>query len=143
MRRGVISVALTGSFILSLIIAVVSVYLVVTLKNWGAKLIFFILALGASNTVAGIYSLDANLVLFINTALFLVAGFSSVKLKGTGGRVLGIVLIIMGVALFLLFVNGISPTTPGTVWNAIAESAKGGVSLISGFLHQLLGFGTT
>jgi len=130
--------SINGPFVLALIIAVVSIYLAVTLKNWVAKLILFIVALGASGTAAGIFSLGVEWVLLINTFLFLVTGITSVRVKHAGNRVLGFVLIPLGIVLFFLTLNAFG-ATPGTIVGGITESFKQGWANFVDILQQAVG----
>lgn len=130
--------AINGTFVLSLIIAVVSTYFAVTLKNWVAKLILFIVALGSSSIAAGVYSIGAEWVLLFNTALFLATGFTAIRVKGAGGKVLGIVLIALGVVLIFLTLDAFG-TTPGTIWGSITQAFQQGWATFVDILQRAIG----
>lgn|GEM_PF-6849080 len=126
-----------GSFALFLIIALVSAFLAVKLENWAAKLVFFIFALGGASTASGIMNLGFGWVLLIGVVLFLVVGISSVRIKHLGNRIVGIVLIIVGLFLIFPMVDALGSATPGTVWNAAIQSFQTGWAKFVEYLQRV------
>ena len=115
-----------GQQVLMLFIAVVSTVLAVVLPKWYVKLPLFIVALGSSLILAGLINADPNIVLLFEALLFLLTGITSLRVKGLGNFLLGILLSILGgVLLFLLL--GSFGAVPGTFLGGLAQSIGQGI----------------
>ena len=115
-----------GQQVLMLFIAVVSTVLAVTLPKWYVKLPLFIVALGSSLTFAGLITADPNFVLAFEALLFLLTGISSLRVKGLGNFILGVILGFLGGVLFILALNAFG-AVPGTFLGGLAESIGRGI----------------
>lgn len=129
---------INGPFVLFLVIAVVSTYFAVSLKNWIAKLILFVIALGSSSITAGVVNLGVEWVLLFETFLFLATGITSVRIKRAGNRVLGILLIILGIVLIFLTLDTFG-TAPDTIWGGLRQSFQQGWPVFGDIIQKAFG----
>lgn len=132
--------AISGAFVLPLIVALVSFVLTVTQKSWIVKLIFFIVALGAAAIAMGVISLDLGWVLLVNALLFITAGITAVRVpESVGNKVLGIVLIVLGIALVLPAIRALAADTTDTVWGTLVDSFEQGWATFADTLRRVFG----
>lgn len=130
---------ITGSLILSVIIAVVMISVMMHAKKWWLRLIFFIIGLGAANIAMGIISPGTGWTLLINTLLFIGVGVYSVQKQGVANRVMGFVFIIIGIALLIPAINAFGYQTPKTIWSALVDSAQTGWRIFMDTLQKVFG----
>lgn len=116
----------SGSFVLFLLIAVVSVVLAWKMKSWIVKLLAFLLALGAANFMVNAATPDNRWSLFVTTAIFIIVAVAAWRAEGTGNRVLSIILFVLGAALIILLLDGLGSSAPSSIWSAITDSLYNG-----------------
>ena len=128
-----------GLFALYLIIAIIAVMLAVSLKGWIAKLIFFLIALGAATLTVGALDWSVGWRMLINVVLFVLVGLSAVRVKTTGNRIFGIVLIVVGALLIIPTVNSLGYSAPGTIGGGVVSSFQQGWESFMDTLQQVFG----
>ena len=131
--------AISGSFVLFLLVALVGFVLTMTLRSWVAKLILFIVTLGAVAIATSVAGLAAGWSMLINAVLAIVVGIPSVRIKDTGSKVFGIILIVVGIALVFPAIGMLGIDTPGTVWGAITDSFRQGWDTFADMLRRVFG----
>ena len=130
---------LQGPFFLFLILALVSSVLAVVLKNWIAKLILFVVALGATYIASNSAGASAGWSLLIVTILFLLVGASAIQQKNLGNRILGIVLVILGIVTLFPAIDALGTAAPGTIWEAIVTAFQRGWQALLDALQRVFG----
>ena len=130
---------LQGPFFLFLILALVSSVLAVVLKNWIAKLILFVVALGAAYIASNSAGASAGWSLLIVTILFLLVGASAIQQKNLGNRILGIVLVILGIVTLFPAIDALGTAAPGTIWEAIVTAFQRGWQALLDALQRVFG----
>ena len=129
----------SGLFVLYLIVALVAFVLTMTMKSWVLQLVFFIVTIGAANLAMTAAALGSGWVLLVNAVLLLAIGANAVRVVSTGNRVLGIVLLVLGVFSLFLAINSLGTEMPGTVWDAIVRSFQQGWTTTMDILQNVFG----
>ena len=130
---------INGPAVLFSIITVVAVALALGLKSWIAKLIFMIVALGAATTATSLIGLGVGWGLLIDVAILIAIGVTAVRTKHTISRVVGAIMIILGVVVIYPSLLALGANTPGTVWSALVQSIQHGVSTFGDIVHRAIG----
>lgn len=127
------------TFIIAAIIMLVSLGFAANAKNWAVRLVCFILGLGATTFVLSFIPIDTGWRMLITAILFLGFGAISIRLKGAGDRILGLVLLALGIVLVVPAIDAIGANAQGTVWSIIMESFRQGFATIMDAAHKLAG----
>jgi len=130
---------ISGALVVSLLVALIAVTLALTLKNWIARLLLFLVALGASSIATANLGLDAAWSGLISIVLFIVVGVTAIRHRDLGSRILGIILIIIGLVLILPSVEALGAATPGTIWEAIVSSFQRGLVAFNDSIRRAFG----
>jgi len=128
---------ITGSLILSVIIAIVMISVMMHASRWWLRLIFFIIGLGAANIAMGIVTPGVGWTLFINTLLFGGVGVYSIRKAGLVNRVVGVIFVIIAIALLIPSINAFGYQTPKTIWGALTDSAETGWRILLDTLQKV------
>lgn len=127
------------TFVIAAIIMLVSLGFAASTRSWVVRLIGFVLGLGATTIVLSFIPIDTGWRMLITAILFLGFGAISIRLKGGGDRILGIVLLALGIVLVVPAIDAIGANAPGTVWGMIMESFRQGFATLMDAAHKLAG----
>lgn len=128
-----------GSFVLFLLVGVISYLVSVSSKNWIVTLVLFFIGIGAISIALDTVGLSAGWSFLIIAVMFLISGVTSVKFKTKGNVIMGIILLVLGIAAVFPAVNLLGSETPGTIWDAIIRSFQTGWSVFEDMLSRLFG----
>lgn len=117
---------ISGAFLVPFVLALIFLVLLLTLRSWVAKLIFFLLTLGAATIAGGVVSLGTGWMLLINATLFIGAGVTALRVRTTGNRIFAIIMIVIGVALVVPAISALSLDATDTFWSTAMRSLEQG-----------------
>lgn len=131
--------ALNGPFVVFLVVGLVAIVVSMSLPNWVAKLILFVIGLGAASITLSLLGAPSSWSSLTIAILFILTGVTSVRLKPLGNRILGFVLIIVGIFAIFPAIELLGFDAPGTIWDAVFRSLQQGWSALSDTISSAFG----